>query len=163
MDVMSMAEELILTQEGYDKLQEELDDLKYVKRKELAERIKLAISYGDLKENSEYHSAKNDQAFMETRIIILEKTLNNARIVDAKDISSTTVNVGSNVVLNDIEFSERLEYQVVGPAEADVSNNKVSYESPLGKALMGKAVGDKVHVEAPMGIVKYELLEIKAL
>jgi len=100
---------------------------------------------------------------METRIIILEKTLNNARIVDVKDISSTTVNVGSNVVLNDIEFSERLEYQVVGPAEADVANNKVSYESPLGKALMGKAVGDKVHVEAPMGIVKYELLEIKAL
>ncbi|ACX68390.1 MULTISPECIES: transcription elongation factor GreA [Paenibacillus] len=158
-----MAEELILTQEGYDKLQEELDDLKYVKRKELAERIKLAISYGDLKENSEYHSAKNDQAFMETRIIILEKTLNSARIVDAKDVSSTTVNVGSNVVLNDIEFGEKLEYQVVGPAEADVSNNKVSYESPLGKALMGKAVGDQVHVEAPMGIVKYELLEIKAL
>ncbi|GIP00691.1 transcription elongation factor GreA [Paenibacillus lautus] len=158
-----MAEELILTQEGYDKLQEELDDLKYVKRKELAERIKLAISYGDLKENSEYHSAKNDQAFMETRIIILEKTLNNARIVDAKHVSSKTVNVGSNVVLNDIEFAEKLEYQVVGPAEADVLNNKVSYESPLGKALMGKAVGDQVNVEAPMGIVKYELLEIKVL
>ncbi|MBU5348675.1 transcription elongation factor GreA [Paenibacillus lautus] len=158
-----MAEELILTQEGYDKLQEELDDLKYVKRKELAERIKLAISYGDLKENSEYHSAKNDQAFMETRIIILEKTLNNARIVDANQVSSKTVNVGSNVVLNDIEFAEKLEYQVVGPAEADVLNNKVSYESPLGKALMGKAVGDQVNVEAPMGIVKYELLEIKAL
>ncbi|MBX4151928.1 transcription elongation factor GreA [Paenibacillus sp. LC231] len=158
-----MAEELILTQEGYDKLQEELDDLKYVKRKELAERIKLAISYGDLKENSEYHSAKNDQAFMETRIIILEKTLNNARIVDANQVSSKTVNVGSNVVLNDIEFAEKLEYQVVGPAEADVLNNKVSYESPLGKALMGKAVGDQVNVDAPMGIVKYELLEIKAL
>ncbi|ANA80056.1 transcription elongation factor GreA [Paenibacillus glucanolyticus] len=158
-----MAEELILTQEGYDKLQEELDDLKYVKRKELAERIKLAISYGDLKENSEYHSAKNDQAFMETRIIILEKTLNSARIVDSKQVSSTTVNVGSNVVLNDIEFAEKLEYQVVGPAEADVLNNKVSYESPLGKALMGKAVGDQVNVDAPMGIVKYELLEIKVL
>ncbi|EFU43777.1 transcription elongation factor GreA [Paenibacillus vortex V453] len=163
MDVMNMAEELILTQEGYDKLQEELDDLKYVKRKELAERIKLAISYGDLKENSEYHSAKNDQAFMETRIIILEKTLNSARIVDSKQVSSTTVNVGSNVVLNDIEFAEKLEYQVVGPAEADVLNNKVSYESPLGKALMGKAVGDQVNVDAPMGIVKYELLEIKVL
>lgn len=160
---MNMAEELILTQEGYDKLQEELDDLKYVKRKELAERIKLAISYGDLKENSEYHSAKNDQAFMETRIIILEKTLNSARIVDSKQVSSTTVNVGSNVVLNDIEFAEKLEYQVVGPAEADVLNNKVSYESPLGKALMGKAVGDQVNVDAPMGIVKYELLEIKVL
>lgn len=158
-----MAEELILTQEGYDKLQEELDDLKYVKRKELAERIKLAISYGDLKENSEYHSAKNDQAFMETRIIILEKTLNSARIVDSKQVSSTTVNVGSNVVLNDIEFAEKLEYQVVGPAEADVLNNKVSYESPLGKALMGKAVGDQVNVDAPMGIVKYKLLEIKVL
>lgn len=128
-----------------------------------AERIKLAISYGDLKENSEYHSAKNDQAFMETRIIILEKTLNSARIVDSKQVSSTTVNVGSNVVLNDIEFAEKLEYQVVGPAEADVLNNKVSYESPLGKALMGKAVGDQVNVDAPMGIVKYELLEIKVL
>ncbi|GAB6927842.1 transcription elongation factor GreA [Paenibacillus sp. JCM 10914] len=158
-----MAEESILTQEGFNKLQEELDDLKYVKRKELAARIKLAISYGDLKENSEYHSAKDDQAFMETRIIILEKMLSKARIVDAAHMDSNTVQVGSRVVLNDIEFDEKLEYQLVGPAEADVLDNKVSYESPLGKALMGKAVGDRVNVEAPMGVIKYALLEIKGL
>lgn len=156
-----MADEVVLTQEGFDKLQAELDDLKYVKRKELAERIKLAISYGDLKENSEYHSAKDDQAFMETRIIILEKMLNNARIADTAHADSSTIQVGSNVVLKDIEFGDTLEYQVVGPAEADVANGKISYESPLGKVLMGKAVGDKINVDAPMGVIRYELLEIK--
>ncbi len=156
-------EEVVLTQEGFDKLQAELDDLKYVKRKELAERIKLAISYGDLKENSEYHSAKDDQAFMETRIIILEKMLNSARIADAAHTDTSTIHVGSNVVLKDIEFGDTLEYQVVGPAEADVANGKISYESPLGKALMGKALGDKINVEAPMGMIQYELLEIKGL
>ncbi|OWA36268.1 transcription elongation factor GreA [Saccharibacillus sp. O16] len=156
-------EEVVLTQEGFDKLQAELDDLKYVKRKELAERIKLAISYGDLKENSEYHSAKDDQAFMETRIIILEKMLNSARIADAAHTDSSTIHVGSNVVLKDIEFGDTLEYQVVGPAEADAANGKISYESPLGKALMGKALGDKINVEAPMGVIQYELLEIKGL
>ncbi|MCQ4087794.1 transcription elongation factor GreA [Saccharibacillus sp. JS10] len=156
-------EEVVLTQEGFDKLQAELDDLKYVKRKELAARIKLAISYGDLKENSEYHSAKDDQAFMETRIIILEKMLNNARIADAGTSDSSSIHVGANVLLKDIEFGDTLEYQVVGPAEADVANGKISYESPLGKALMGKEVGDKISVEAPMGKIEYELLEIKGL
>lgn len=154
-----MTKEIVLTQDGFDKLQAELDDLKYVKRKELAARIKLAISYGDLKENSEYHSAKNDQAFMETRIIILEKMLNNAQIADTTN--ATTIHVGSNIVLKDIEFGDLLEYQVVGPAEADVANGKISYESPLGKVLMGKAVGDSINVDAPMGIIRYELLEIK--
>ncbi len=156
-------EEVVLTQEGFDKLQAELDDLKYVKRKELAARIKLAISYGDLKENSEYHSAKDDQGFMETRIMILEKMLTKARIVDTSDSDSSAIGVGSNVVLKDIEFGDTLEYQVVGPAEADVASGKISYESPLGKALMGKAVGDKIDVEAPMGMIHYELLEIKGL
>lgn len=156
-------EEVVLTQEGFDKLQAELDDLKYVKRKELAARIKLAISYGDLKENSEYHSAKDDQGFMETRIMILEKMLTKARIVDTSDSDSSAIGVGSNVVLKDIEFGDTLEYQVVGPAEADVANGKISYESPLGKALIGKAVGDKIDVEAPMGMIHYELLEIKGL
>ena len=156
-------EEVVLTQEGFDKLQAELDDLKYVKRKELAARIKLAISYGDLKENSEYHSAKDDQGFMETRIMILEKMLTKARIVDTSSNASGVIGVGSNVVLKDIEFGDTLEYQVVGPAEADVASGKISYESPLGKALMGKAVGDKIDVEAPMGMIHYELLEIKAL
>lgn len=156
-------EEVILTKEGLAKLQAELDDLKYVKRKELAARIKLAISYGDLKENSEYHSAKNDQSFMETRIIILEKMLTKAKVVDADDISIGKVSVGCTVVLNDVEFSEQIEYQIVGPAEADVVDNKISYESPLGKELMGKAIGDVINVNAPMGVIKYELLEIKVL
>lgn len=155
-------EEVILTKEGLAKLQAELDDLKYVKRKELAARIKLAISYGDLKENSEYHSAKNDQSFMETRVIILEKMLNKAKVVDSNSLDASTVRIGSVVVLNDIEFSEKIEYQIVGPAEADVLENKISYESPLGKELLGKSVGSVVSVVAPMGVVKYELLEIRA-
>ncbi|MCD9022030.1 transcription elongation factor GreA [Cohnella silvisoli] len=156
-------DEVILTKEGLAKLQAELDDLKYVKRKELAARIKLAISYGDLKENSEYHSAKNDQSFMETRIIVLEKMLNKARVVDSDDLDLTTVRVGAMVILNDIEFAEKIEYRIVGPAEADVLENKISYESPLGKELVGKTVGSIISVNAPMGIVKYELLEIRAV
>jgi transcription elongation factor GreA len=156
-------DEVIVTKEGLAQLEAELDDLKYVKRKELAARIKLAISYGDLKENSEYHSAKNDQSFMETRIIILEKLLNKAKVVDSENFDPTIVNIGSSVILNDIEFSEKLEYQIVGPSEANVSENKISYESPLGKELIGKKVGSIISVDAPMGIIKYELLEIKAM
>jgi transcription elongation factor GreA len=153
--------EVILTPEGYDKLVNELDELKTVKRRELAARIKLAISYGDLKENSEYHSAKNDQAFMETRILIIDKMLKKARVVESIDTS--TVQVGSIVILNDVEFSEKIEYRVVSPSEADVLENRISYESPLGSTLMGKAVGDIISVNAPMGVIKYELLEIRAL
>jgi transcription elongation factor GreA len=156
-------DEVIVTKEGLAKLEAELDDLKYVKRKELAARIKLAISYGDLKENSEYHSAKNDQSFMETRIIILEKLLNKVKVVDSENLDHSIVNIGSSVTLNDVEFSEKLEYQIVGPSEANVSENKISYESPLGKELIGKKVGSIISVDAPMGIIKYELLEIKAM
>lgn len=156
-------EEIILTKEGLAKLEAELDDLKYVKRKELAERIKLAISYGDLKENSEYHSAKNDQSFMETRILILEKMLRNVRVVDADQLDVSKVSIGSTVILNDIEFAEQIAYKIVGSEEADVAENKISYESPLGKELLGKSVGDIIHVQAPVGIIQYELLEIKAL
>ncbi|MGN7360223.1 transcription elongation factor GreA [Paenibacillus sp. SAF-054] len=153
-------EELILTPEGLAELKAELEELKTVKRKELAERLKVAISYGDLKENSEYHSAKDDQAFMETRILQLEKTLTKARVVRSTDAS--TVSVGSYVKLNDIEFKEIVEYRIVSPAEADAHNNKISYESPLGKELIGKAAGDTVSVTAPMGVIKYEVLEIRA-
>ncbi|WP_338553661.1 transcription elongation factor GreA [Paenibacillus sp. KS-LC4] len=155
-------EEIILTQEGLAQLEAELDDLKYVKRKELAARIKLAISYGDLKENSEYHSAKNDQSFMETRIIILEKMLKKARVIDVGALDTSRVNIGFTVILNDVEFAEKLEYKIVGTEEADVASNKISYESPLGKELMGKEVGSIISVNAPMGIIQYELLEIKA-
>ncbi|HBU83775.1 MAG TPA: transcription elongation factor GreA [Paenibacillus sp.] len=154
-------DEVILTQEGLEKLEDELRELKTVKRKELAARLKLAISYGDLKENSEYHSAKDDQAFMETRILILEKMLTKARVITSDNIDSNKVSIGSTILLNDIEFAEKIEYMLVGPAEADVADNKISYESPLGKELMGKEVGSVIHVNAPMGVIKYELLEIK--
>lgn len=150
---------MLLTPQGYAELEAELEDLKVVKRKELAERIKVAISYGDLKENSEYHSAKNDQAFMESRIKQIEHILKNARIQESQDAS--TVQLGSTVILNDIEFAERVEYRIVGAAEADVSQNKISYESPLGKALMGQSVGARIEVAAPAGTIEYELLEIK--
>ncbi|TYP75414.1 transcription elongation factor GreA [Paenibacillus methanolicus] len=154
-------EEVVLTREGLAKLEAELEELKVVGRRELAARIKLAISYGDLKENSEYHSAKDDQAHMETRIQILEKMITKARIVDAGSLSASTVQIGSTVVLHDKEFDEKVEYQIVGPAEADVLENRISYESPLGKELLGKAVGAVVSVTAPMGIIQYEVLEIR--
>jgi transcription elongation factor GreA len=154
-------DEMILTREGMAKLEGELRDLKTVKRKELAERLKVAISYGDLKENSEYHSAKDDQAFMETRILTLERMLKTARVVDEESICLNQVSVGSVVILNDIEFAEKIEYRIVGSAEANVADNKISYESPLGKELLGKKVGDIINVNAPVGILQYELLEIK--
>jgi len=153
-------EEIILTPEGLEELKAELEELKTVKRKELAERLKVAISYGDLKENSEYHSAKNDQSFMETRIIMLEKMLTKARVVKSTDAS--VISVGTYVKLNDREFKEVVEYRIVSPAEADVQSNKISYESPLGKELIGKSVGDVVSVSAPMGVIQYEVLEIRA-
>src|SRR5690606_21170413 len=116
-------EEVILTREGLEKLEQELEELKTVKRRELAERIKLAISYGDLKENSEYHSAKDDQAHMETRILTLQNMIKRARVVDSSNVDRDTVHVGAIVVLNDIEFKEKVEYQIVGAAEADVADN----------------------------------------
>lgn len=158
-----MSNELVLTREGMEQLKLELDDLKNVKRKELAARLKLALSYGDLKENSEYHSAKNDQSFLETRIKILTKMVNNARVADLDSLDTSTVHVGSVVILNDVEFSETLQYRIVGAAEADVLENRISYESPLGKSLMGKSVGDIISVNAPVGIIQYELLEIKTI
>ncbi|WP_025693223.1 transcription elongation factor GreA [Paenibacillus zanthoxyli] len=154
-------DEIILTPEGFAQLEEELKELKTVKRKELAERLKVAISYGDLKENSEYHSAKDDQAFMETRIKQLENMLKYARVVSADSLDVTSVGVGSIVVLNDIEFSEKVEYRIVSPAEADVAQNKISYESPLGKELIGKKAGSFIKVDAPAGVIEYELLEIR--
>jgi transcription elongation factor GreA len=152
-------EEVILTPEGKTKLEQELEELKTVKRKELATRIKTAISYGDLKENSEYHSAKEDQAFMETRILTIEGILRKARVVESKDDSR--IQVGSTVVLHDVEMDENVEYKVVGAAEADMLSNKISYESPMGIALIGKAAGDTVIVNAPMGEIQYKVLEIK--
>lgn len=152
-------EEIILTQEGHDKLVEELEQLKGPKRREVAARLKQAISYGDLRENSEYHAAKDDQAFMETRIKQLEGMLRKAKIVKVEQASG--VSIGSTVVLYDEEFDENVEYKIVGQAEADVANNRISFESPLGKSIMGKQVNDVIEVEAPVGTIVYKLLEIK--
>lgn len=152
-------EAIVLTQEGYDQLAQELEELKGPKRREVAARLKQAISYGDLKENGEYHAAKDDQAFMETRIKQIEAMLRKARVVKAN--SKSVVSVGATVVLYDQEFDENVEYTLVGQAEADVAHNKISYESPLGKSLIGKKVNDSIEVEAPMGVILYKLLEIK--
>lgn len=155
-------EEMILTPEGYAKIEAELEELKTVKRKELSERLKVAISFGDLRENSEYHSAKDDQAFLETKILQLERMLKTARVVDASSAGIDKVGVGTIVTLHDVEFDEKIRYRLVSPAEADMDENKISYESPLGKELIGKKVGAAIHVNAPMGTIEYKLLEIKA-
>lgn len=154
-------EELMLTPEGYKQLEEELRELKGPKRKALAERLKTAISYGDLRENSEYHSAKEEQAFMETRILQLERMLRTAKVINPEERDTGTIHVGSAVLLHDLEFDETIEYRIVSPAEADVNENKISYESPLGKELIGKKPGDQVSVHAPMGIIQYKVLEIR--
>ena len=135
--------------------------MKGPRRRELAQRIKTAISYGDLKENSEYHSAKEEQGFMETRILQIQGMLKKARVADSSDTSK--VNVGSIVSLHDQEFDEELEYRIVAPAEADVLENRISYESPLGKALMGCSVGKVVEVDAPVGKISYKVLGIKSM
>lgn len=128
-----MAEkEVILTQDGLRKLEEELEHLKSVKRREVAGRIKVAIGYGDISENSEYEDAKNEQAFIEGRVITLEKMLRNARIINSDEVDINTVSVGAKVVLRDVEFNENIEYTIVGTAESDPSQNKISNESPVG-------------------------------
>ncbi|GMK42565.1 transcription elongation factor GreA [Paenibacillus sp. CCS19] len=153
--------EVILTQDGLKKLEEELENLKSVKRREVAERIKVAIGYGDISENSEYEDAKNEQAFIEGRIITLEKMLRNARIINNDDIDTDTVSIGSTVSVEDLEFGDVVEYTIVGTAESDPLNNKISNESPVGKTILGKKVGATVEVNVPAGIIQYKILEIK--
>lgn len=152
--------EVILTPEGFEKLEKELEYLKSVKRREVAERIKLAIGYGDLSENSEYDDAKNEQAFIEGRVITLEKMLRNARIIQDDEVDTETVSVGSKVTLKDVEFNDTVEYTIVGSAESDPVQNKISNESPVGKALLGKRKGDIVDVNVPAGVIQYEILDI---
>ena len=139
---MSQSKKFIMTYEGVKKLEEELEYLKTVKRKEITEKIKVALGYGDLSENSEYDEAKNDQAFTEGRIIQLENMLKNAVVVDESEIPKDKVSVGSIVKVMDYEFDEEVEYTIVGSAEADPMNFKISNESPVGSALIGKKVGD---------------------
>lgn len=152
--------EVILTPSGLKKLEEELEHLKSVKRREVAERIKTAIGYGDISENSEYDDAKNEQAFIEGRIITLEKMLRNARIINEDDVNTDVVSIGSTVKLKDMEFNDIVEYTIVGSAESDPMANLISNESPVGKALLGKQKGTIVDVVVPAGVIQYEILDI---
>ncbi|MCX7950660.1 MAG: transcription elongation factor GreA [Clostridiales bacterium] len=153
--------QVILTYEGVKKIEEELEYLKTVKRKEVAQKIKTAISYGDLSENSEYDEAKNEQAFVEGRIATLENMLKNAKVIDEEDIKTDAVSIGCVVKVRDLEYGDEMEFSIVGSAEADFKKMKISNEAPIGRGLMGKKVGDKVEIQVPDGTITYEILEIK--
>ncbi|RRH08400.1 transcription elongation factor GreA, partial [Clostridioides difficile] len=149
---MEENKEFLLTQEGYDKLEEELENLKVVKRKEVAERIKVAISFGDLSENAEYDEAKKEQAQVEERILKLENMVRKAVIIDESKIDLNVVTIGSIVKVKDLEFDEEVEYTIVGSTEADPYDGKISNESPVGKALLGRAAKEVVEVQVPDGV-----------
>jgi transcription elongation factor GreA len=154
--------EVILTSEGYEKLKQEIDYLSNDKRREVAERIRIAREFGDIAENAEYDDAKNEQAHLEARIARLEDRLRNARVIQKKEIKSGEVSIGTKVRLRDIAANQTVEYQIVGSAEADPAENKLSNESPVGKAIMGRKKGEVVEVSAPRGALKYKILDIKA-
>ncbi|MCR3922441.1 MAG: transcription elongation factor GreA [Firmicutes bacterium] len=155
-----VSKEVILTYGGLEKLEKELEHLKSIRRREVAARIKTAISFGDISENSEYEDAKNEQAFIEGRIITLEKMLRNVSLIEDAKNDSGTVTVGSTIMLKDLEFNEDFEYKIVGSAEANPAENKISNESPVGKAILGKEVNDVVEVSVPAGVLKYQILQI---
>ena len=158
---MATNKEVVLTSEGLKKLEDELEYLRGQKRREIAERIKQALSFGDLSENSEYDEAKNEQAQVEVRIVQLEKILKNAKIIDENEVTTDVVSVGSIVRLFHMESKEEVEYFIVGSTEADPDNFKISNESPVGAALIGRKVGEVVEIEVPIGLVSYKILEIK--
>lgn len=157
---MGEEKEILLTQEGYDKLEQELEILKTEKRAEISERIKVALGFGDLSENSEYDEAKNAQAANETKIAELENKLRYAKIIDESEIDTKTVQVGNTVKVLDIEFDEEVSYTIVGSTEVNLAENKISNESPIGKALLGAKKNQTVEVQAPAGIMKYKILAI---
>ena len=154
--------EVILTSEGYERLKKEIEELSTVKRREVAERIRVAREFGDIAENAEYDDAKNEQMLLEHRIATLEERLRDARVISKKDVAKDVVSIGSKVKLRDVAARETVEYHIVGSAEANPSQNKLSNESPVGKAIIGKKKGETVEVSAPRGTLKYRILEIKA-
>lgn len=156
-----MNKQNILTIEGLSKLEEELDYLKSKRRAEVAQRIKQALAFGDISENSEYDEAKNEQAFVEGRIAQLENILKTAKVIDDEDIQTDIVSVGCKVTLKDVELGDEVEYTIVGSAEADPMNLKISNESPVGRALIGKTAGSIVDILVPDGVIKYQILNIK--
>lgn len=153
--------EVILSTEALRRLESELEHLKTVRRREVAERIKQARAFGDINENAEYDSAKNEQAFIEGRIITLEKMLRNVRIWDSSNGDTSRVGIGSKVRLRDLEAGHLSEYVIVGSTEADPMSNKISNESPVGKAVLGRKSGEVVSVAAPIGILRFEIVSIE--
>ncbi|NLG84403.1 MAG: transcription elongation factor GreA [Firmicutes bacterium] len=160
---MATQKEIFLTLDGLVKLEKELDLLKTVRRREVAERIKQALEFGDLSENSEYEDAKNEQGFIESRILQIENILRNARVLDIGEVRTDTVSLGTKVLLEDVETGEEIEYTIVGSAEADPDAARISDESPVGRALMGQTVGAVVTVQVPMGSLKYKIKDIKKM
>ena len=154
--------EVILTPEGYERLKKEIEELSTTKRREVAERIRIAREFGDIAENAEYDDAKNEQMLLEHRIATLEERLRDARVIDKKEIAKDVVSVGSTVRLRDVDAKQTVEYHIVGSAEANPAENKLSNESPVGKAIIGRKKGETVEVAAPRGRLKFKILEIKA-
>jgi transcription elongation factor GreA len=154
--------EVILTPQGYQKLKAEIEYLSTEKRREVADRIRAARGFGDIAENAEYDDAKNEQALLEHRIAVLEERLLSARVISKKEIAKDVVSVGSKVRLRDMDQNKTFEYHIVGSAEANPAENRLSNESPVGKAILGKKKGEVVEVAAPRGSFKFKILEIKA-
>lgn len=157
---MRKEKEVLLTLAGLKKLEDELEVLKSVRRREIAQRIKQAIEFGDISENSEYEDAKNEQAFVEGRILTLERMLRNARIIDREAGVTEVVDLGSTVTLRDLEKGNEFQYTIVGSAEADPGAKKISNESPVGRAILGKQKGSVVEITVPAGLFKYQIVEI---
>ena len=157
---MAKQQDMLLTSEGIQNYENELEHLKTVVRKEVAEKIKVARSFGDLSENSEYDEAKNEQAKVEARISEIENILKHAKIIDESELTDEHIHIGSKVKVHDFDFDEDAEYQIIGSGEADPFNNKLSDESPVGAALLGHKVGDIVIAETPNGEMKFKILEI---
>jgi transcription elongation factor GreA len=158
-----LKKKVILTDEGFKRLTADLEELKTTKRKEVTEKIKLALSFGDLSENSEYDEAKNEQAFIEARILQLDAMLKGAQVLEATDISTDVVSIGVSVTVKDLDQQEEARYYIVNPTEVDPFNFKISDESPVGKALLAHRVGDRVLVETPSGSCHLEILQILPL
>ena len=157
-----MEKDVILTQTGYEKLKATISELETVKRREVAERIKAAREFGDISENSEYDDAKNEQALLETRILRLKEQLRGARVIDTSDIPKDVVSIGSKVKVKYVDDGETDEYEIVGSAEADPGNRRLSNESPVGQAVLGHKKGEVVEVAAPSGSIKLQIVSIKA-